>query len=150
MTVTATYTNLTGGRFLAVRVLNGANSDQTTAATATNVITVATTTFTQAITTTQVESAVYGIADDPNSAAVLTAAANTTLVGAAVANGTDGVAYAAFKATADTVTPGSVTLGLNSDLSNIAVLALAEILPEAKSRTQPIVMSQAVQRASNY
>lgn len=137
MTVTATFTNDTGGRFMSVRVLNGAASSQAGAATATRDISVATTAWTQAIVTTAVNSLVLGVADDPVAAADLTAAAATSLIGTAFNNSTDGTAHAAFKQTTDTVTPGSTTLGLTDSISHTGVIAMLEILAAPPAATTP-------------
>jgi hypothetical protein len=134
MTVTAAFTNLTGGRHLTVAVLTGANADQSTAGSATRDISAATTAWTQAITTTKVGSVVYGICQDPNTNATLTAAANTTLVGTPFNNATDMVVSAVGASTAATVTPGSVTLGFTNSTSATGVVALVEVLPMSTVR----------------
>lgn len=132
MTVTASFdAGLAGGRHLVVRVLNGTNSDQTGAATATRDITPGATAWTASITTTQAGSQVYGMGDDPVANSTLTAAANTSLVGTAFQNATDATASAAFKATSVTGTPGATTLGLTCSVTEIGVLAMHEVLPAA-------------------
>lgn len=128
MTVTAGFGSLSGGRFLAVRVLAGAASSQAGSGTATRDISVATTAFTQSITTTQTGSQVYMVCDDPVTNGTLTAAANSTLVGAAFQNATDVVSSAAGKATAATGTPGATTLGFTNGTSDTGVIALLEVL----------------------
>jgi hypothetical protein len=140
--VTATYTNLVGGRFMAVRVLSGAAASQVGAGSATRDITVGTTAWTQSITTTRFGSQVYGVCDDPVANDVLTAAANSTLVGAAFQNATDSISCAACKATATTGTPGATTLGFTNAASQLGVLALFEVLPDAggSGSRQPVHM----------
>jgi hypothetical protein len=152
MTVTSAFTNHVGGRFLAVRVLAGAAASQAGAGTATRDISVATSTWTQSITTTQTGSLVYGVGDDPINNDTLTAAAATSLVGAAFQNTTDAIASAAFKATSATGTPGATTLGLTNAVSTTGVLALLEILPAPGIPPGRVIKNtqQAVNRASLY
>lgn len=128
MTVTAAFTTLSGGRFLALRVLAGAASSQAGAGTATKDITPGTTVYTQAITTTQTGSQVYMVCDDPVTNGSLTAAAASTLVGAAFQNSTDVVSSAAGKATSATGTPGATTLGFTNGTADQGVIALQEVL----------------------
>lgn len=129
MSVTGTFLNLSGGRFLAVRVLTGAKPDQTGAASAVLDINTPTTAWTTPITTTVTGSVVYGLCDDPVAADAITAATGTTVVGSAFVDSTDGITAVAGKSTVPTGTPGATTLGFTNAVSQTGVLALLEILP---------------------
>lgn len=116
MTVTGTITNLQGGRLLAVRVLDGADPDQTGAASVTKVASSASggqsTNGTVSITTTEAGSQVYGISDDATNDNSWTAnGATTALSGGSFVDATDSVTLVAWKATNATTTPGSIVLG---------------------------------------
>lgn len=110
ITVSVTWTNLTAGRYVSVKVLTGAASNQATAATATNDFTALTGTFTKAITTTATGSMVYGVVGNCTSGSLFTAAANTTELDD-YNNATDSVSHCSWKSTSATGTPGSITLG---------------------------------------
>ena len=127
--MTVTSTNAVAGAWsLQVLVLNGAAVTQNGATAGAQFLD--TTVFTRSITTTAARSRVYGAVDDSRSTNTLTAAANTTLTSADWTETTvDLVSQVFIKASAATVTPGAVTLGVN-DSSSAArgVIALWEVL----------------------
>lgn len=127
MTVTLNQTSTVGGWYLAVRVLTGAAATQTGAA-ATFASTSLGTDGTIAITTTATKSRVYGIACDPQTMADYTVNGSTTLL-SAFKNSIDGVTEAGWKASAETGTPGSVTLGGTWSASDPRTTACYEVLP---------------------
>lgn len=131
ITVTAAYTGLSGGRLLDVRVLTGTASDQSTAANASNVRATASTAGTLSVTPTTEDSRVYGISEDPDTAATYTANGSTTLL-TNYNNTTDGVRLVSWRATATT---GSLDVGSpatfggtwgSAQTSNVAAF---EVLP---------------------
>lgn len=135
ITVTGTFTALTGGRFLACRVLNGARPTQT-GATAVLQLATAGTNASFAITTTTIGAQVYGLVNDQDSNPTMVALnAATSLVGAIFSNGTDIAGTAAFKATAVVGTPGATTLGITLGASNKVSGAMMEVLPAIPAPT---------------
>lgn len=86
-----------------------------------------TTSYTTAITTTVQGSLVAGAFGRATDAQTLTANSSTTILGQV--NGTSGDTAALFRATNNTVTPGSTTLGFTNAASGTNRMALAEILP---------------------
>lgn len=137
MTVSANYTNINGGRFIKVVVLNGAALSQAGAATITRDVNTNQTDWTQSIVSTKVDSVFYGVVDDPNVNNTVSAAANTSLVGTAFNDSTDGIVSAAFKSTAATVTPGSISLGVTMGTTSQGILAIQEIVPFVAANDAP-------------
>lgn len=139
MTVTATYSGFSGsgagGRQLAVRVLTGASSVQTGAATAKLALDSSTSSLTASIATTTAGSVVFGVADDARRAETMSASANTSLCSAnggtnPFSSSFDTVTLAAFKQTSATGSPGSLSLGVSlSASSNQGEIALFEVIP---------------------
>lgn len=129
ITVSATYTGLSGGRFLAVRVLNGAAASQTGAGSATFTATSTSTTASVAITTTTANSLVYGASDAATSSTTFTPNGATTQIGTTNSNTTDGIACAAWRATSATGTPGATTLGGTWGAAEDGSVAAFEVLP---------------------
>ena len=134
ITVTATNSNHpAAGYQLAVRVLTGANSSQSGAASATHTGASATTAVTSAITTTTTGSAVY-VAACGNSGDTFTAAAATTLI-SNLTDATDAEVLGAGRATSLTGTPGATTLGFTSSGSVKFSWVALEILPTSTPGT---------------
>lgn len=153
ITVTAAYTNLTGGRFLNCRVFTGANSVQTGGASAVMQLAAASTNATWSITTTTANAWVYGLVNDQDSDPTFVAAAATTLVGARFDNTTDIATAGAFKATSVVGVPGATTLGITLGASNKASGAMMEIMPAVASTTpvgKIINVQQSIARAAFY
>lgn len=129
MTVTAAYTNLSGGRFLAVRVVNGAASSQT-GASGSAVHNPASTSATVSVTTTVTGSVVYGITDNAATATACTFNAGTTVLTSGDFNDTtDSVRLTAWSATSPTGTPGATTFGGTYATATVTNEAAFEILP---------------------
>jgi hypothetical protein len=132
ITVTASFAGLTGGRLLAVRVLTGVAADQSAAATGSYIDAGNSAIGTFPVVTTVTKSVVYGVSDDPYTAATWTPnAATTALPSGVVQNATDGVTYAAWKATNPTTTPGSTTLGGTWAATTYSNQCAVEVLPTA-------------------
>ena len=131
MTVTGTYTNA-GGRFLAVRVLNGAKSVQTGAGTGSTVNGTNTTAGTTSITTTITGSQVYGLSNDTSANTPLTLNGSTSLLtGGDFADATDTGRMVGWKATSTTGTPGATTLGGTWGTTSKSNIVAFEVLPAA-------------------
>lgn len=130
ITVSVAYTNLSGGRYLAVKVLTGAASSQSSATghTAVNGTTKSTTTGQITFTTTTTGSMVYGASDGPFNAAAMTAIAGSTLI-SSFNNTTDTIGAASWESTAATGTPGSTTFGGTWSTSDEGNVAAFEVLP---------------------
>ncbi len=133
ITVSATFANLSGGRFLAVRVLNNAAATQTGGAVGTQINSVNTTAGTVGITTTVTGSQVYGVSDDCGLNDAYNANGSTSILTGTPTGDyndtTDQVRLVAWKATSATGTPGATTLGgawAGATRSNIAAF---EVLP---------------------
>lgn len=134
MTVTATVTNMCGGRQLAVRVLNGAASNQTGAGTGTSVFTTATTSGTVSVTTTVTGSVVYGVNDNCGNASAFTASGTTSVLASGDFNDTaDTVRLVSWKATSATGTPGATTFGVTWTTAAVNNVAAMEILPQTST-----------------
>jgi hypothetical protein len=129
MTVSAAYTNLSGGSQLDVRVLNGAASDQSAGAIGLAQYKTNNNAATVSITTTRAGSRVYGVTDQTNQSFTLTPNAATSIL-TQFLDSTDAISITSWKAANATSTPGVTTLGGNwgagSYESNIATF---EILP---------------------
>lgn len=143
MTVTATFTNLSAGRILAVRVLNGAAATQTGAGTGSQVNSTATSAGTVSVTTTVANSVVYGISDDANNNDTYTVNTATTALSTFNDPSPDLVTMVAWKSTNPTSTPGATTFGgtwsVSTAKSNIVGL---EILPST-GQTGSVALSGA-------
>lgn len=132
MTVTASYTNLSGGRFLAVRVLTGAAPAQNSATKGGTVVT-GTQNLTVTINTTMGNSYIYGAVNDVTNNDTLTAAnSGVTIVGQFNDPVPDAISSAAVRTAGATTTPGAVTFGVN-DSSHGGQIAYMEIQPATKS-----------------
>lgn len=107
ITVTATFTNLSGGRLLDVHVITGAASNQSTGTAATSVRSTAVTAADIAVALTKTGSRVYGISDDPDTASAFTANGLTTVL-TNYNNTTDGVQLVSWRGTNST---GSLDVG---------------------------------------
>lgn len=127
MTVTATFTNLQGGAFLAVRVLNNAAAWQSGAGVNT-VVSATTTVATISDTTTRANSLVYGIGDAATSNVPFTPNAATTSI-TTFADATDTVTLAAWKGSVQTTTPGATTFGGTWSATSVTNIAVFEVLP---------------------
>lgn len=154
LTVTTSFTNFAssssaGGRYLWVKVLNGANPVQSSATAFSRTVgsgAKSTTATEITVTTTQVGSMVYGISADPENNFAFTAISGTTTL-QSFSDSTDGVTIAGWKSTNATTTPGSATFGgdlATADESNVAAF---EVLP-ASLFLRPLVSSRAVTRAA--
>lgn len=130
--VTGAVSNLLGGRYLAVKVLNGASAAQTSSTGATRVG--ATSPAPDAtggqitLSTTAAGSVVYGISDDWDDNDSFTALSGTTTISSFV-DSTDLVTLAGWKSTAATITPGSTTLGGTLGGNSGCNVAAFEVLP---------------------
>ena len=134
ITVTATNSNHpAAGYQLAVRVLTGANSSQSGAASATHTGGSATTAVTSAITTTTTGSWVY-VAACANSGTTFSAAAATTLINS-LTDATDAECLGAGRATSATGTPGAATLGFTAGATVKFSWVALEILPTSTPGT---------------
>ena len=130
MTVTASITNLNAGRQLAVRVLNGAASNQTGAGSGTTVNPTGSTTCTVSVTTTVTGSQVYGAADNCGNASALSVNGVTTILSGGDFNDTaDSVRLVAWKGSSATGTPGATNFGGTWATSADYNIAALEILP---------------------
>lgn len=131
MTVTASFVS---GHHLVVKVLTGAASDQSGAATATKDITSSTTAFNQSITTTTTGSYVYGQAHTAFSR-TFTAISGTTEIHE-FDNSFISTASVAFRKTSATTTPGAVTIGETASAASTGgSVVLREVLPAANEAT---------------
>lgn len=135
MTVSATFTNLGGGRMLAVRVLTGAASSQAGAGSNTRVDATGTTNGALTVPLTVTGSWVYGISDNCSINEALTPNAATTIVASGDYNDTTDtvrlVAWRSASATTSAAVGTSPSFGgtwPTADKSNTAAL---EILPTA-------------------
>jgi hypothetical protein len=138
MTVTASYTNLSGGRFIAVRVINGANSVQTSSGTGTTVHVAASTDATIAVTTTVTGSVVYGITDCPSTNTAFTPNGSTSFLSSGDFNdATDTIEITAWKASSATGSPGSTTLGGTYGTVLLSNIAAFEVVPLAVTTVSP-------------
>lgn len=133
MTVTASFTGLSGGRFLAVRVLTGAAPAQNSTTKGGTVVT-GTANLTVTINTTMGNSYIYGAVNDVTNNDTLTAAnSGVTIIGSPFNDpAPDAISSAAVRTTSATTTPGSVTFGVN-DSSHGGQIAYMEIQPAIKS-----------------
>lgn len=152
MTITATPGNGAGSH-ITVKVLTGASSSQT-GANAGRIVgptPPGETTFTHPITTTTVGSLVYGQIDDSGFQQTHTANANSTIINQ-YANTVDAVQMVSFKASANTVTPGAITLGTTSAGQSGGHIAMMEVLPLGAVVPEPIQIFnlQAIARASQW
>lgn len=131
MTVTASYTNLGGGRMLAVRVLTGANSSQVGAATAGNAYNSNTSTPSVSLTTTKPGSWVFAIADNTNGNGTFTPNGSTSVISDYNdTNASDIVHLVSMKYNANPIaTPSTVTLGGTWSPAWPASIAAMEVLP---------------------
>jgi len=98
-----------------------------------------TTAYTLAITTTTTGSLVAGAYGRATDAQTLVANGSTTILGQV--NGSSGDTAALFRATSQTGTPGSTTLGFTNAASGANRMALAEILPTPASGAAGAVAS---------
>jgi hypothetical protein len=151
ITVTATFTRLSGGSQVAVKVLNGCNPSQSGAGTGTAEQVTNSTTGTVSITTTQTGSQVYGMNDVRNSATVnFTANGATTIISNFVDTGTDSIELCSWKATSLTGTPGATTLGGSYDAVCGTATAALEILPAAAVAYDSFMVNKALRRSTIY
>lgn len=128
ITVTTTVSAAGGGKanFQDVRVLTGAASSQAGAATA-SALTTGTADNTS-ITTTTVDSVVYGLGNDQSGTSVLSPVSNFSTIN--VFDSANPVYIASGKRIA-TVTPGSVTVGWTGSTNTPGAVAFFEVLPTA-------------------
>lgn len=151
MTVTATFTNVGAGRALVVKVITGADPDQSSAARAIKVQATNSTAGTLSITTTTANSLVYGTSVCPASNIALTLNGSTSLIND-FNNSTGTTRHVSWKASAVTGTPGATTLGGTWATSTLFQIAAFEVLPAAPPI--PIgasrIVSQAVRRSYFY
>lgn len=139
MTVTAAYTNNSGGRMLGVYVITGAS---TTTFGATGVLDVGIsggqTGMTTSLTTTMTGSLVLGGVDSSGTTGTTASlAANTAWASMSgtnpVSNSTDQVGYGIIKASALTGTPSAKTYGVTWNSATNGHLALLEVVPPTTS-----------------
>lgn len=143
ITVTASFTGLSGGSMLAVRVLNGAKSSQTGAGSGVAQSAAGSTVGTVSITTTAAGSQVYGINSSGTNSSITFApnAATSVLPGTSPNLGdygdtSDSVRLVAWKATAVTGTPGATVLGGTWSSSTVNNEAAFEVLAAATATLQ--------------
>lgn len=133
ITVTATFTNLSGGSMLAVRVLTGAASSQAGAGSKTLVGVTNSTVGTVSITTTTTNSLVYGIGDDPERADTFAVNGATSMLtgtpSGTYLDATDAISLMGWKATSATGTPGATTLGGTWQSGTTSNISAFEVLP---------------------
>lgn len=153
ITVSAAYTDLTGGRYVHVLVLTGARPDQSGAGSATQRKEVASTTWTHDITTTAAGSRVYGVIDNGNLNGTFTANGNSTVLDQ-YSNSTNSVSQCSYKTSADTASPGAVTVGATSSATGrgnqVALEILPGIIPGTGTPMQIFVHWQSIVRASRW
>lgn len=113
---------------MALKVLNGAKPDQTGAAVASIVRTAVSTLASVSITTTTVDSRVYGVSADGYRISAFTPNSQTTEIDD-WANTTDGTEQVEWKATNATTTPGATTLGGSWATADKTCVAAFEVLP---------------------
>lgn len=152
--VTATFTGLSGGSLLAVRVLNNASPSQLGAGSGVAQQSTNSTTGTVNVTTTIAGSLVYGISDQTNQDFAYTANGATTIINAYL-DPTDSTSLVAWKASAFTTTPGATSLGgtwATACKSNIAALEILPVTAPILSIIPPTVqvISQAMERAAFF
>lgn len=147
--VSGTFTNLSGGAFLAVRVLNNAAAWQAGAG-ANTLVNASTTAATITDTTTKVNSQVYGIGDAATSNVPFTPNGATTSV-STFADATDTVTLAAWKGSAPTITPGATTFGGTWGATSVTNIAVFEVLSAVLVVPLSMaIVSQSLMRASCY
>lgn len=133
ITVTITYTGFTagGGRFIDTLVFTGCNPDQSTAATAKTTPTTGTD-GTVTITTTQLNSWVWGISDDATGNTTWTANANSVLDTTDSVGATDSITLVGWRGIGYTNPVGATTFGGTwgaSATSNQLALEILPVLP---------------------
>ena len=137
MTVTNTYTNVgaTGGTFMRVLVLTGANATQT-ATTGHAVVNGTSSTASGQITlsTTQAGSMLYGLSVDGVSNTTFTALGTTTQLGSTFSSAGN-FTMGAWQSANPTVTPGSSVYGGTWGAAHIGCVAMFEVLPAASVNT---------------
>lgn len=130
ITVTTSITNTCAGRFLAVRVLNGAASSQASSGTGTLVGLVGTTNPTVSVTTTVAGSVVYGVIDDCGTNLAPTPNAQTVFLPNGNFNDViDSIDIVAWKSAAATGVTGATTFGGTYPSANKTNIAALEIVP---------------------
>jgi hypothetical protein len=137
MTVTATFTGLAGGRFLDIRVLAGADPDQSASTGWAQVkTTLVTGNGSIAVTTTEVGSVVYGMSGSPYEMNTLNPLGGTTVIAQHV-NNVDDTGVASWKYT--TAAAGAVTLGGTWAEVTTGILVAFEVLPLGGSVPSPVM-----------
>lgn len=151
ITVSAAWANLTGDSYLGVTVLTGAATSQTGAGTGSLNTGSGSTNGVVSVTTTQVGSWVFGMADDWSFTAALTPNSATTLITPAFTDSTNGCYAVSWRSTSATTTPGATNYGGTYGSSATTVNAALEILPAlAGPNARPFfITTQAVQRAAS-
>jgi hypothetical protein len=149
ITASGAYSNNAGDEFLSVRVLKGAATNQTGAATATNSVTSATTADTYSVTTTQIGSVVYGIADNYNNSSAFTPNAATTVYDT-MTDVPNGSYLAGWKSTTATTSPGATTFGGTWGSSCTQGNVALEILPASAFIAPSLIVNKALRRSAFY
>jgi hypothetical protein len=149
ITVTGTFTSLSGGSMLAVRVIQNASPTQFGAGTNSLVNSTASTVGTINENATTIGSQVYGISDCPSSANVFTSNSNTGVI-TDFPDATDTIKLVSWRGLALTVTPGVAAFGGTWTTSAISNTAVFEVLPLHFALPNMAVYSQALQRASFF
>lgn len=130
--VTGAVSNLSGGRHLAVKVLNGASATQSATTGATRVVATSpapdNTGGQITMTTTAVGSMVYGISDDWDNNDSFTPISGTTTINS-FSDTADIVRIAAWKSSAATSSPASATFGGTLGANSGCNVAAFEVLP---------------------
>lgn len=129
ITVSAAFTNLSGGTLLDVRVLNGAASQQLGGGIGSQQVTGNVQTGANvAVPLSAAGSLVYGVIDDNNHNDVITAVAGTTLL-KNYNDTTDSVSLASFQLATPASGPGTVTVGGTLAANAANNVAAMEIIP---------------------
>lgn len=130
ITVTATFTNLSGGTQLTTKVLNGAAAVQFGASIGNaRSTTNASTTATVVVARSVAGSLIYGIVDDNATNGTLTAHDSNTTIISAFQDVTDNISIASFKSTNATTALGNGTFGVTISVANSNNIVAMEIIP---------------------
>ena len=131
MNVTASFTNLGGGRYLAVRVLTGVSPTQNSATHGGSVITSASNP-TATVNTTASGSYLYGIAVDNGANDTLSAPSGAVTLIDNFQDSGDACAVGSVRTAACTATPGSQAIGVANGAHG-GLVAYMEVLPATTS-----------------
>lgn len=136
MTVTATFTNMGGGRYLLVKVLTGTDTALSGAGTGAIEHGTASTALTVGVTTARANSWVYGLASDNGGNNTLSAASGSTLL-SPFQNATDNVACTGYKSATVIATASAGTYGATIPTADWNIVAGLEIFAAVAGGATP-------------